>query len=122
VVQTTRTTDRPYGRVFVQPGEIVTGKPLPVTGTEHRLSENRRLPLRRTGIIGHAFDQLWPPPGADLAAHAPVTLGIHQYLGAHVGDWGAVGAAAVLSCVPAAALLLLAQTYVSAGIAGGSTR
>ncbi|WP_377267283.1 carbohydrate ABC transporter permease [Peterkaempfera sp. SMS 1(5)a] len=52
----------------------------------------------------------------------PVTLGIYQYLGAHVGDWGAVMAVAVLSSIPAAALLLLAQKYVAAGVTGGSIK
>jgi multiple sugar transport system permease protein len=52
----------------------------------------------------------------------PVTLGIYQYIGAHVGDWGSVMAAAVLSAVPAAVLLLLAQKYIAAGITGGSVK
>jgi multiple sugar transport system permease protein len=52
----------------------------------------------------------------------PVTLGIYQFLGAHVGDWGAVMAVAVLSSLPAAALLLVAQKYVAAGITGGSVK
>ncbi|GAB3444992.1 carbohydrate ABC transporter permease [Streptomonospora sediminis] len=52
----------------------------------------------------------------------PVTLGIYEYLGAHVGDWGAVMAVATLSSVPAAVLLVLAQRYVAAGISGGSIK
>lgn len=52
----------------------------------------------------------------------PVTLGIYQYIGAHVGDWGAVMSAAVLSAVPAAVLLVLAQKYIAAGITGGSVK
>ncbi|MEU8890513.1 carbohydrate ABC transporter permease [Streptomyces sp. NPDC048442] len=52
----------------------------------------------------------------------PVTLGIYQYIGAHVGDWGSVMAAAVLSAVPAAVLLVLAQKYIAAGITGGSVK
>jgi len=52
----------------------------------------------------------------------PVTLGIYEYLGAHVGDWGAVMAVATLSSVPAAALLVVAQRYVAAGISGGSIK
>ncbi|MEU9754979.1 carbohydrate ABC transporter permease, partial [Streptomyces althioticus] len=50
------------------------------------------------------------------------TLGIYQYIGAHVGDWGSVMAAAVLSAVPAAVLLVLAQKYIAAGITGGSVK
>ncbi|MFD0392164.1 carbohydrate ABC transporter permease [Streptomyces nogalater] len=52
----------------------------------------------------------------------PVTLGIYQYIGAHVGDWGSVMAASVLSAVPAAVLLVLAQKYIAAGITGGSVK
>ncbi|MFF9134697.1 carbohydrate ABC transporter permease [Streptomyces sp. NPDC014806] len=52
----------------------------------------------------------------------PVTLGIYQYIGAHVGDWGSVMAASVLSAVPAAILLVLAQKYIAAGITGGSVK
>ncbi|MEU2224961.1 carbohydrate ABC transporter permease [Streptomyces sp. NPDC018347] len=52
----------------------------------------------------------------------PVTLGIYQYIGAHVGDWGSVMAASVLSAAPAAVLLVLAQKYIAAGITGGSVK
>ncbi|GAB3214113.1 carbohydrate ABC transporter permease [Marinactinospora thermotolerans] len=52
----------------------------------------------------------------------PVTLGIYEYIGAHVGDWGAVMAVATLSSIPAAVLLVVAQKYVAAGISGGSIK
>ncbi|GGJ33394.1 ABC transporter permease [Streptomyces brasiliensis] len=52
----------------------------------------------------------------------PITLGIYQYIGAHVGDWSAVMAASVLSAIPAAVLLVLAQKYIAAGITGGSVK
>ncbi|MFD6971399.1 carbohydrate ABC transporter permease [Streptomyces sp. NPDC059979] len=52
----------------------------------------------------------------------PITLGIYQYIGAHVGDWGSVMAASVLSAIPAAVLLVLAQKYIAAGITGGSVK
>ncbi|RKN41292.1 carbohydrate ABC transporter permease [Streptomyces hoynatensis] len=52
----------------------------------------------------------------------PVTLGIYEFIGAHVSDWGAVMATAVLSAVPAAILLVVAQRYIAAGIAGGSIK
>ncbi|NYE46046.1 multiple sugar transport system permease protein [Spinactinospora alkalitolerans] len=52
----------------------------------------------------------------------PVTLGIYEYIGAHVGDWGAVMAVATLSSIPAAILLVVAQKYVAAGISGGSIK
>jgi multiple sugar transport system permease protein len=52
----------------------------------------------------------------------PITLGIYQFVGAHVSDWGAVMATAVLSAVPAAVLLVVAQKYIAAGITGGSVK
>ncbi|MFF3363874.1 carbohydrate ABC transporter permease [Streptomyces misionensis] len=52
----------------------------------------------------------------------PVTLGIYQYIGAHVDDWGSVMAASVLAAIPAAVLLVLAQKYIAAGITGGSVK
>nr|WP_030902034.1 carbohydrate ABC transporter permease [Streptomyces sp. NRRL F-5126] len=52
----------------------------------------------------------------------PVTLSMYEYIGAHVSDWGAVMATAVVSAVPAAILLVLAQKYVAAGISGGSVK
>ena len=52
----------------------------------------------------------------------PVTLGIYQFVGAHVSDWGAVMATSVLSAVPAAVLLVVAQRYIAAGVTGGSLR
>src|SRR6185312_14198419 len=50
---------------------------------------------------------------------APVTLGIYTYLGAHVSDWSAVMATAVLASVPAVVLLVVAQKYIAAGATGG---
>ncbi|WP_407697572.1 carbohydrate ABC transporter permease [Streptomyces corynorhini] len=52
----------------------------------------------------------------------PITLSMYEYIGAHVSDWGAVMATAVVSAVPAAILLVLAQKYVAAGITGGSVK
>ncbi|MTE17656.1 ABC transporter permease subunit [Streptomyces sp. TRM43335] len=52
----------------------------------------------------------------------PVTLGIYQFIGAHVSDWGAVMATAVLSALPAAVLLIVAQKYIAAGLTGGSVK
>ncbi|WP_408055374.1 carbohydrate ABC transporter permease [Streptomyces paludis] len=52
----------------------------------------------------------------------PITLSMYEYIGAHVSDWGAVMATAVVSAVPAAILLVVAQKYVAAGITGGSVK
>jgi multiple sugar transport system permease protein len=52
----------------------------------------------------------------------PVTLGLYQYSGAHVTDWSPIMATAVLSSLPAIALLVLAQRYVAAGVTGGAVK
>jgi multiple sugar transport system permease protein len=52
----------------------------------------------------------------------PVTVGIYQYIGAHTNQWNAVMATSVLASVPAAALLVAAQRYVSAGATGGAVK
>src|SRR4029453_13332639 len=52
----------------------------------------------------------------------PVTLGIYTYLGAHVDNWSAVMATAVLACIPAVILLVVAQKYIAAGATGGAVK
>lgn len=52
----------------------------------------------------------------------PVTLGIYTYLGAHISDWSAVMATAMLAAVPAIILLVFAQKYISAGINNGAVK
>jgi multiple sugar transport system permease protein len=52
----------------------------------------------------------------------PVTLGIYTYLGAHVANWSAVMATAVLASIPAVVLLVVAQKYIAAGATGGAVK
>ena len=52
----------------------------------------------------------------------PVTLGIFQYIGAHVQDWSSVMATAVLASLPAVILLVLAQKFIAAGATGGAVK
>jgi multiple sugar transport system permease protein len=52
----------------------------------------------------------------------PVTLGIYTYLGAHVSNWSAVMATAVLASIPAVILLVVAQKYIAAGATGGAVK
>ncbi|MFD4596625.1 carbohydrate ABC transporter permease [Streptomyces sp. NPDC058464] len=52
----------------------------------------------------------------------PVTLGLYQYLGAHVSDWNAVMATATLASVPALVLLLVAQRHIATGVTGGAVK
>jgi multiple sugar transport system permease protein len=52
----------------------------------------------------------------------PVTLGIYSYLGAHVANWNAVMATAMLASIPAIILLVIAQRYIAAGATGGAVK
>jgi len=52
----------------------------------------------------------------------PVTLGIYTYLGAHISNWSAVMATAMLGSLPAIVLLVLAQRYISAGVNSGAVK
>ncbi len=52
----------------------------------------------------------------------PVTLGIYQYLGSYINDWSSVMATAILACLPALVLLMIAQRYVAAGATGGAVK
>jgi multiple sugar transport system permease protein len=52
----------------------------------------------------------------------PVTLGIFTYLGAHVSNWNAVMASAMLASIPAIILLVIAQRYIAAGATGGAVK
>jgi multiple sugar transport system permease protein len=52
----------------------------------------------------------------------PVTLGLFTYIGTYVNDWSTVMATAVLASIPAVALLLVAQRYVSAGVSSGAVK
>lgn len=52
----------------------------------------------------------------------PITLGLYSYIGGFVNDWSPVMATAVLSSLPAIALLIVAQRYVAAGVTGGAVK
>lgn len=52
----------------------------------------------------------------------PVTLGLYTYLGAHIANWSAVMATAMLASIPAIVLLVIAQKYIAAGVSGGAVK
>jgi multiple sugar transport system permease protein len=54
--------------------------------------------------------------------HAPVTVGIYRFIGAHLADWNSVMATGVIASLPAALLLVIAQRYVAAGIISGAVK
>lgn len=52
----------------------------------------------------------------------PITLGIYNYIGSNVTNWGPVMATSVLASLPAAVLLIFAQKYIAAGALGGAVK
>jgi multiple sugar transport system permease protein len=52
----------------------------------------------------------------------PITLGIYHYIGNNNQEWNAIMATAVVASLPAAALLVLAQRYVAAGVTAGAVK
>ncbi|WP_225640133.1 carbohydrate ABC transporter permease [Streptomyces werraensis] len=111
------------------PGEVIEAAEIDGAGPV-RVFLRVVLPMSRNALITSglfAFLFAWSDFMFALTLNTtddvkPITLGIYQYIGAHVGDWGSVMAAAVLSAVPAAVLLVLAQKYIAAGITGGSVK
>ena len=88
------------------------------------------LPLSRTAIVTAALfsflfawsDFLFALTLDSNSAARPVTLGIYQYIGGFVADWGSVMATATMASLPAAILLVVAQKYVAAGATGGAVK
>jgi multiple sugar transport system permease protein len=52
----------------------------------------------------------------------PITVGIYRFVGNQTADWNGIMATAVLASVPAAALLIIAQRYVVAGVTAGAVK
>jgi multiple sugar transport system permease protein len=52
----------------------------------------------------------------------PITLGIYKYIGNNNQEWNAIMATAVVASIPAAALLVVAQRYVAAGVTAGAVK
>ncbi len=88
------------------------------------------LPLSRNAVVTAALfsflfawsDFLFALTLNSNAAARPVTLGIYQFIGGFVADWGAVMATATMASLPAAILLVVAQKYVAAGATGGAVK
>ncbi len=57
--------------------------------------------------------------GADIE---PITVGIYRFVGNQTADWNGIMATAVLASIPAAALLVIAQRFVVAGVTGGAIK
>jgi multiple sugar transport system permease protein len=52
----------------------------------------------------------------------PFTLGLFRYIGSTTTNWNGIMALAVIACLPAAILLIVAQRYVAAGVTAGAVK
>jgi multiple sugar transport system permease protein len=88
------------------------------------------IPISRNAIVTAALftflgawgDFLIALTLTSTTAVRPITLGIYNYIGSNVTDWGPVMATAVLASLPAAVLLVVAQRYIAAGALGGAVK
>ena len=88
------------------------------------------LPVARNAVITAALfsflfawaDFLFAVTLTTRDSAAPITVGIYRFIGAHISDWNSVMATGVLASLPVAALLVVAQRYVAAGITSGSVK
>jgi multiple sugar transport system permease protein len=88
------------------------------------------LPVSRNGVVtASLFAFLWAWSDFIYAnildgggTYRPVTLGIYKYIGNNNQEWNSIMATAVVASIPAAALLVLAQRYVAAGITAGAVK
>ena len=111
------------------PGEVVEAARVDGAG-QIRAFVSIVLPMSRNALITAALftflftwsDFLFALTLTTTEDVRPVTLGLYQYIGTYVNDWGSVMATAVLASIPAVVLLLVAQRYVAAGVSSGAVR
>ena len=88
------------------------------------------LPVSRNAIVTVSlFTFLWSWSDFIFAStldqggvRQPITLGIYHYIGNNNQQWNAIMATAVVASIPAAALLVIAQRYVAAGVTAGAVK
>ena len=111
------------------PGELLQAARVDGAGTV-RAFRSIVLPMSRNAIVTVSlFAFLWSWSDFLFAstldgggAHEPITLGIYRYIGNNNQEWNAIMATAVVASLPAAAILVLAQRYVAAGVAAGAVK
>lgn len=97
---------------------------------EMRLFLSIVLPLSRNALVTAAVfaflfawsDFLFALTLTNGSTVTPITLSMYIFVGAHTQSWAALMATAVLASIPAAALLVVAQRYIAAGVTGGAVK
>ncbi len=111
------------------PGELMQAATIDGAG-RLRTFRSVVLPLSRNATVTVAlFTFLWAWSDFIFAStldqgggHQPITLGIYHYIGNNNQQWNAIMATAVVASVPATALLVIAQRYVTAGVTAGAVK
>lgn len=86
------------------------------------ISKNAIITAALFTFLGAWGDFLFALTLTSTPAVRPITLGIYNYLGANVSQWGPVMATAVMASIPAGILLIIAQKYIAAGALGGAIK
>nr|WP_308468962.1 carbohydrate ABC transporter permease [Glaciibacter superstes] len=86
------------------------------------ISKNAIVTAALFTFLGAWGDFLFALTLTSTPAVRPITLGIYNYLGANVQQWGPVMATAVIASIPAGILLIIAQKYIAAGALGGAIK
>jgi multiple sugar transport system permease protein len=86
------------------------------------ISKNAIITAALFTFLGAWGDFLFALTLTSTPAVRPITLGIYNYIGANVSQWGPVMATAVIASIPAGILLILAQKYIAAGALGGAIK
>ncbi len=111
------------------PDELMQASKIDGAGT-FRTFRSIVLPISRNAVVTVSlFAFLWSWSDFVFASTVdgegsaqPITLGIYQYIGSNLQDWNAIMATAVIASIPAAALLVVAQHYVAAGLTSGAIK
>lgn len=86
------------------------------------ISKNAIITAALFTFLGAWGDFLFALTLTTTPAVRPITLGIYNYIGANVSQWGPVMATAVIASIPAGVLLIIAQKYIAAGALGGAIK
>ena len=111
------------------PGELREAAMIDGAG-EWRTLVSVIVPASRTAIIAAGLfsflfgwgDFLWSLTLNTSGRVIPLSVSIHQFIGAYTVQWGAIMAAAAIALIPAIVLLVGAQRYIALGLTGGAVK
>jgi multiple sugar transport system permease protein len=98
--------------------------------SEFRTLRSVILPISRTAVIASGLfsflfawsDLLWALTLNTNGKVVPLPLSIFEFIGQYHIEWGAIMASASIAVIPAIALLVAAQRYISVGLTAGAIK